>query len=656
MEETSIPPWAEARMKSRLASEWTSAGEVIGRSLAYEYDVLFYRLDLRFPMVNDSLSGTALIRCRSEKDSLGCVYLHLEGLTVDSVLVDGTHADDWSDAGGWLYVNLPRRPAWGDTFELLVAYGGSPDGGYYITGSDDLRTGFTITEPSDSRYWFPCWDEPSDKADEGCEIRGEVPLGFVVASNGLLIEVDTTYYASDTTVTYHWQETFPISTYLISVAIAQYSRIPDIYVTDQGDTIEVLHFVYGQDSSSAVTHFAETPDMMEFFAPIFGEYPFEKYGMACVTRFGGGMEHQTMTTITRGAALYGWEDGISHELAHMWWGDMVTCADWPDIWLNEGFATYSEVMWHEHKYGFSSFKDKITEYGNDYFQGGSTRSPLYDPPALFDWGLVYVKGAWVLHMFRHMVGDSLFQEVLQAYGEKFKYGNATTEDLRAVVDSVTNDTFDYYFQQWVYSPEHPRYEYGWVVEELGGNDFLLHLRVLQEQQYGPLFRMPVDLQLTYTGGDTTLVVWLQAEVYQEISLSLVLPVGSANFSLAFDPDNWLLDEHEEVPYTEMHGQEDRFASGSSILYQNQPNPFRSTTSITLILPSTGDGCDARLSVYNSLGERVRILMDGSYPPGRQMVTWDGTDADGSPVRNGIYFCQLEVSGAPGRVTKMLLLR
>jgi len=541
--ESSISKWAEARAKAKLMMRPLPSKA----DSAHAYDVLFYRLNLYFPITADSLKGKALIRCRSEEDNLSSIHLHLRNLAVDSVFVDGVPFS-WNLAHDALAIQFETPFLQNDTFEVSVVYGGSPSAGYYTTGSGELRTGYTITEPSGSRYWFPCWDEPWDKADEGCEIHAEVPLGFVVASNGLLTGIDTTYFPSDTTVTYHWVESYPITTYLMSVAIARYAQILDVYLTGTGDSLEVRHFVYREDSSRAVANFGDTPEMMTFFASLFGEYPFEKYGMACVTGFGGGMEHQTMTTISKSAARDGAESLIAHELAHMWWGDMVTCFDWPEIWLNEGFATYSEAMWHEHTYGFNSFKAKMTEYGNDYLHGSYTTHPLYDPPVLFSWSHVYTKGAWVLHMLRHMVGDSLYSQILQAYGETFKYGNATTEDFRGVVDSVMNDTFNYYFQQWVYSPEHPHYEYGWQVEALGGESYLFSLQIRQIQQDGPLFSMPVDLKLNYPGGDTTFTVWVNAHTFQEITLPLSLPEGLPTFTLSFDPDNWLLDEHQEVPY------------------------------------------------------------------------------------------------------------
>jgi len=643
--ESSSPTWAEAEAKSRSVR-----GLVFPMAdSAHSYDVLFYQLNLYFPITNRHLEGTALIRCRSEEDNLDSIYLHLNDPTVDSVLVDGSDPSSWNHTGGKLTINFTTPFSQNDTFEVLVEYGGTPSRGYYTTGSEQFRTGYTATPPSNSRYWFPCWDEPWDKAEEGCEINAEVPLEYVVASNGLLTGIDTTYYTSDTTVTYHWVESYPIATYLMSVAIAQYKQILDYYVTGTDDSVEVRHFVYGPDSSLAEINFGETPDMIAFYASIFGEYPFEKYGMACVINFiWAGMENQTMTTIHKSAATNGWEDVIAHELAHMWWGDMVTCFGWPEVWLNEGFATYSEAMWHEHKYGFEAFKNKITNYGNDYLHGGRTHYPLYDPPTplLFTWELVYTKGAWVLHMLRHMVGDSNYSEILQAYGEKFKYGNATTEDFRGVVDSVMNDTFDYYFQQWVYQPQHPQYKYSWQIQELGGENYLFILQILQTQQYGPLFRMPVDLKLSYTDGDTTFTVWVEADSFQEISTPLTLPIGSNDFDLAFDPDNWLLDEHEEVVGL-AEGTEQPLKPETYSLGQNYPNPFNLRTHIKYDLPVE---CPVKLEVYNVVGERITTLIDGHQNGGYRKAIWDA-----SSLSSGIYFYRLQ-AGDFVQTRKMILLK
>lgn len=647
-----IPRWAEAETKRSRAGETVSPMA----DSAHSYDVLFYQLNLYFPITTRHLEGTALIRCRSEENSLDSIYLHLSDLTVDLVLVDGSEPYSWNHAGGRVTIHFTTPFSQNDTFEVLVSYGGTPSSAYYTTGSGQFITCYTFTAPSDSRFWFPCWDEPWDKADGGCEINAEVPLGFVVASNGLLTRVDTTYYPSNTTVTYRWMESYPISTYLMSVTIAKYKQILNYYVTATHDSVEVRHFVYAPDSILAETNFKETPDMMAFYASIFGEYPFGKYGMACVTNFWGGMEHQTMTTISSDAAAGGWEDIIVHELAHQWWGDMVTCFTWREVWLNEGFATYSEAMWHEHKYGFDSFRDKITSYGDDYLNGSYTHYALYDPPVLFIWRLVYTKGAWVLHMLRHMVGDAKYSEILQAYGEKFKYGNATTEDFRSIVDSVMNDTFNYYFQQWIYQPQHPQYEYGWRIQELGGENYLFDLRIRQTQQYGPLFSMPIDFRLGYTGGDTTFAVWVVADTFQEIELPLTLPPGSDSFNLAFDPDNWLLDEHEEVPYTSIDTEQSPAAEDLFILCQNAPNPFCCGTIIKYILPAADSTHNVYLAIYNTLGQCVRTLVNRGQGPGLHMVAWDGKDHQGNYVRCGIYFYQLQISNGVKKTKKMLLLR
>jgi|GEM_PF-874094 len=649
--ETSIPRSAEADAKARLMrSPLLPMADSV-----HSYDVLFYRLNLYFPITTDSLSGTALIRCRSEEDNLTSVYLHLDHLSVDSVLVDGSAPLSWSLGAGRLTISFNTPYSYNDTFELLVGYGGAPYSGYYVTGSGRLRTGYTVTEPSDSRYWFPCWDEPWDKADCGCEIHAKVPLGYVVASNGLLTQVDTNYYASDTTVTYHWAESYAIPTYLMSVAIAQYAQIFDYYETGAGDTVEVRHFVYREDSSRALGNFGETPDMMTFFASIFGEYPFEKYGMACVTDFFGGMEHQTMTTILRSAARNGWEDGIAHELAHQWWGDMVTCFDWPEIWINEGFATYSETMWHEHKYGFDSFKQKITGYGNDYLYGGYTTYPLYDPPVLFSWSHVYTKGAWVLHMLRHMVGDSTYSEILQAFGERFKYGNASTEDLRQVVDSVTNSSFGYYFQQWIYSPEHPKYEYGWQLDHEGGEHYLLSLQIRQIQQHGPLFRMPVDLLLTCAGRDTLLTLGVDAAAFQEINVPLILPEGVTDSVLVFDPDNWVLEEHEEVSYVTVdlasafpteNDVHVPVCADVSAVFNTDMDPGTIDGS-TFIVYGRSSGFLDGLVTYDSLTRQATSVLVDDFDAGELVtviLTSNIESQDGIPLKNGYIYSFTTATG------------
>ena len=600
----------------------------------HSFNVLHYTLDIDFAMSTSYIEGASTVLCETREAGLDSILLYCAGLSVDSVLFSGSKQLLFNLAGGNLYIDLDTVLQPYDTFEVSVFYHGYPSSGYYWYGTwpnMPETTAYTSTEPSDSRYWFPCFDEPWDKADMGCNINARVPLGFVVASNGLLTAVDT---VGGTHAVYRWQEDYSIATYLMSVAITKYVQILDEYVNSLGDTIPVQHFVYQEDSSLAVMNFGDTPEMMEFFSSVFGEYPFEKYGMAVVQPFWGGMEHQTMTTILRSAAVNGWEMGVAHELAHMWWGDMVTCFIWEDIWVNEGFATFSEALWTEYKYGYAAYQANMWSKGYYYFlQDSSERFPIYDPTILFNWGIVYCKGAWVLHMLRHMtVSDSVFFAMLTDFGDTYKFGNATTDDVSAKAAEFYGSSLDWYFQQWVYDQGHPQYEYGWNSTGLGGGAYEVRIQIQQIQTNAPaVFEMPVDIEIQTAAGDTTIVVWNDA-VYQTFTDTLFL--ASAPTGISFDPENWVLDEHWEVPFNGVAEQTPSRRAHAAL--RASPNPF--SKSVTIILPTTPTGVESRFEIYDISGRMVKSF---SYGAAQQAsMVWEGLDNHNRPVPSGIYFARV----------------
>jgi aminopeptidase N len=609
----------------------------------HQFNVLHYTLDLSFAMTSDYLEGTSSVLCESREAGLDSIVLNCVGLNVDSITLSGKQLL-YTLAGGNIYVDLDSSFQLYDTFEVTVAYNGHPASGYYwyeqgATTPD--TTAYTSTEPSDSRYWFPCFDEPWDKADMGSTVIGRVPLGYVVASNGILASVDT----AGNTVSYTWQENRSIATYLVMVAITKYAVIPDQYVNSLGDTIPIQHYVYRSDSVPAVVNFAKVPEMMEYYSSIFGEYPFEKYGHAVVQPFWGGMEHQTITTILRWAAVNGWESGVAHELAHQWWGDMVTCFTWPDIWINEGFATYTEALWAEYEYGVPEYHANMLDKAGGYFEQDSTwRFAIYDPPVLFNWGIVYCKGAWVLHMLRHvMPSDSIFFAIFPDYGETFKFGNASVEDFRQKAEEHYGGDLGWYFQEWIYDQGHPQYNYAWASSDLGGGDYEIALQIEQIQiDAPPVFEMPVDLRVLTLSYDTTIVVWNDA-AYQEFRDTLTLPAAPTGIS--FDPDNWILDEHWQVPFG--IAEENRRIDAAPRVFRAAPNPFRE--SVTIVVPTGPVTSGRSLEVLDVAGRRVRQL---SLGPDESRVVWEGLDDLGRPLAGGLYFVRTAGSQSTLKLLKI----
>ena len=268
--------------------------------------------------------------------------------------------------------------------------------------------------------------------------------------------------------------------------------------------------------------------MIATYAGLFGEYPFvaEKYGHA-QSLYGGGMEHQTCSSLP----IFN-ETIEAHELAHQWWGDLVTCRDFHHIWLNEGFATYCEALWAEAIGGAAAYHEELSFnrwFGprTIYVPDVSIESRIWDP-----W-LSYNKGSWVLHMLRHVLGDTAFFAALRHFYVQYAYSTATTEDFRDVCEAVSGRDLDAFFQQWIYGEYYPRYRFDWTSAPVGGgHDVALTLRQIQSWQ---LFRMPIDVTVTTAGGERTFVV--------EDSLAsqgFTLHVDAAPTAVAVDPDGWIL--------------------------------------------------------------------------------------------------------------------
>jgi hypothetical protein len=272
------------------------------------------------------------------------------------------------------------------------------------------------------------------------------------------------------------------------------------------------------------------------FGDLFGLYPFldEKYGIYQFG-FGGGMEHQTMT----GQGSFT-ETLTAHELAHQWWGDMITCGTWQDIWLNEGFATYSEALWLESEPGGGG-TDALHAH-MEIRRPSDVNGSVYVPAAdagnfnrIFSSNFSYRKGAWVLHQLRHVVGDQNFFDILAAYRAAYEHGSAITEDLRQVAEGVYGSDLTWFFDEWVYDIGAPAYASAWRGHEIGGTNYVeLYISQFQTSSY-PIFTMPLDVVMTTTGGDMTHVVWNDAEEEH-----FLFAVPGEVLSLDLDPDDWTL--------------------------------------------------------------------------------------------------------------------
>jgi hypothetical protein len=490
------------------------------------YDVHHYELDLDLNPTTETLSGTVTVTAEVTGTSISTLDLNLASDMAVSFATSGGAPSTFSRSGDILTVNLDRTYTTAETVVVGVTYSGDPSGGsfgwdnYPSNGPDMI---WTLSEPYGAREWWPCKDLNSDKADS-VDIIVTVPENLTVASNGLLVS----NLPDGSTRTFHWKSNYPITTYLVSLAIHPYVQYSDWYSPQGGgDPMEVQFYIFPDHVGQVETNYALTVPMLGVFAQAYGEYPFvaEKYGHADFT-WGGGMEHQTMTS------MGGWsEDLISHELAHQWWGDMVTCDDFGHIWLNEGFATWSEAYWAEQTYGFAEYQQYM-DYAAYYGEGTIFVENPGDFWTIFDSNLSYNKASWVVHMLRGVVGDEDFFAGLALYRSNHEYGSATTEQLQAAMETVSGKDLTAFFQQWIYGEYYPIYSYTWVP---GPGPDEITVTISQEQTFAGVFTMPIVLRVETDTGTVDLMV-----ENSQLVEDFVLTVPGTVDGIQLDPDHWIL--------------------------------------------------------------------------------------------------------------------
>jgi aminopeptidase N len=433
-------------------------------------------------------------------------------MVIDSVRLNGA---SFTHTSNILKVTLDRTYTPGETLRVKIYYRhlNVTDGSIYVQSPGFF---FTDAEPEGTRNWLPSIDKPSDKVTT--DITARVPSTVKLGSNGRLADstriADTTYF--------HWISRDPVSTYLI-VVTAKLGYNLDIVqwpkISNPLDSVPMrFYWNTGESSTNLANIKSKIIPMTTYYSTLFGEHPFEKNGFATVgSEFTwGGMENQTLTSLCPNC----WSENlVSHEYAHQWFGDMITCATWADIWLNEGFATYCEALWYEYTGGYSSYKSAINGDASGYL-GSNPGWPIYNPSwatttpdvgTLFNTAITYYKGSCVLHMLRYTVGDSLFFAAIKSYATDtvhFKYRNALTADFVTHVSTVTGQDLAWFFNQWVYNPNHPRYANTYNITSLGGGNWMVGFKAAQTIQANHVFfQMPLEIRITFsTGSDTTVRV------------------------------------------------------------------------------------------------------------------------------------------------------
>jgi hypothetical protein len=550
-----------------------------------ETDVLHYALDIEVSNLNTAannctINGTNAITIRSKSAALTqfTFRLHSNYAIGSLTVTDGPNTFPVSasqTSSTTRVVTLNRTYGLDEEFILTIGYSGtsiSIDNSIDVDTQGGTPVVATLTEPFGEYTWWPCKDgdvgqqgDNSDKATLQFDIT--VPNNFIVPSNG--IEVAPAESLSGNRKRYHWATAYQIPTYLVSFAATNYNTWTQTYNFPAGPynpagSMPVQFFIYpANDNAGNRAAWSNCLNMLATYRTIYGEYPFvsEKYGIYNFN-YGGGMEHQTIT----GQGTFS-ESVTAHELGHQWWGDNVTCKLWGDIWLNEGFATYTECLWEERKAGginttayFNALNSRRPS--SNGFNGSVWRYDVSTFGSIFSYTYSYAKGAWVLHMLRHVVGDSAFFAILDAYRQQFTGSAATTNEFAAIASAVSGKNLTPFFEQWVFQRGAPTYQFGWQSVNVGGQNYLL-VRVNQTQTETTgtphvmnVYEMPVDLRATIGGNPQVFVIQNDARTEW-----FVIPVPGTVTALNFDNNH--LDATSPRPYI-LRG------SATSVAYQPGP--------------------------------------------------------------------------------------
>ncbi len=489
-----------------------------------DYDALHYKLKFVFDDAAKSYLGENTLTLSSLKDDLLVCVLDADDFTVTSVVDSQGGPLAYSAAAGKLDVTLARPAKYGEkiSFTVRFSHRNPKTGLKFIDGTPDFPSQIdTYSWPEAAHRWFPCFDSPNDKASS--EVTATVRAGWKVLSNGKLVDVSEDNAAG--TTTWHWLQAEPHPTYCIMLAAGPFEVIEDSL-----GPLPVDYWVYKKDVADAPRSFRKTPRMIEFYGRTFGfAYPWAKYDQVCVAGSGGGMEATTATILghstihdERADQDFSSDGLVAHELAHMWWGDLVTERSWTDVWLSESFATYSEVLWTRYDKGEDEGALNLEDKKSSYLQEARTD---YIRPIVFDrfnqpWevmdGHSYPKGATVLHVLRFIMGDSAFFRTLSKFLERFAFSSADTHDFMTAVKDVTGENLDWFFDQWLMKPGHPVFDVSWSWDDAAKK---VRLKVRQVQDFSkniPVFRTPVLIGLTDGEQSVTEKVWIdeKEEVFE----------------------------------------------------------------------------------------------------------------------------------------------
>jgi len=474
------------------------------------YDVRHYIIRLSFDRKKEKVFGDTTVQLSPLTDGFNAFELDAAGMRFEKVTLepDGTELR-FKTAGDKVIVSLPAGQPAGNIISVRLRYSASPKRGLHFVDekrqSGEVRNPaqiWTDSEPDEARYWFPSFDSPNDKAtSEQFITAGKTET---VIGNGELVDKKEN---PDGTLTWHYNMPLPHSTYLTSFVVGSYTRVDEKY-----KNIPLGFYLYPGREPMAGAVFGKTKHLMKIFEEATGvAYPFNKYEQVVVSNFkDGGMENITATIISDTEISFlifkqpALDDLVAHELAHSWFGNLVTCRNWAELWLNEGLATYMEAVFREKVYGRDDYISKIRNDALEYMvqeNSAKVRQGLYnrragDVDAVFqNPGTIYNKGGAVIHTLRETIGDAAFWKGINIYLNRYKFGNVESADLQKVMEEASGTDLAWFFSQWVYGVGYPKLD---IEQSYDTNTQELKVTIAQVQKGDSLvpqaFILPVNIE------------------------------------------------------------------------------------------------------------------------------------------------------------------
>ncbi len=623
---------------------YDSGGPLMPEQAAY--DVTFYELSLVIDPVSRSIAGSNTISATVIKPFSRFVLDFDALFKIDSVYVSDLKKlvpSTWERSGSKIYIDVKYKQLPGTPFQARVVYHGTPreapnppwSGGFVWSTTDSGEPWISVAcQNNGADIWWPCKDHPSDEPDS-MALHFTIPEHLSCISSGRLRDITE---HKNGTRTFHWFVSTPINNYGLSFYVGPYIEERYKFTSVSGEPLPMSFYYFAEHKSELEKFIPQIPRHVRFLEELLGPYPFRIDKYAAVDAPYLGMEHQSCIAYgnRQGNGVFGYDQGFDalhfHELAHEWWGNMLTASDWKDFWLHEGFATYMEALYAGHLNGQDGYDAVMTKFNSSIRNTkpiapteSSRTSEIYG-------GDIYYKGAWVLHTLRYVLGDEDFFESLQ----RFLYPEP---DLKNVNDG-----------------SHCRL--------VSTEDFIETVQRVSKQQLDWFFAVylrqaKLPLLQTWIKGDSVFLAW---EIENDIPFPVDVPVkigdhvyfadmstGRGSLKLdpfvppRIDPENKIL---KQVQHITVYANGTADTPAKFALEQNYPNPFNAETTIVFTLP---EPAEVRIEIYNLRGELVDILAQAYFQPGSHRLVWDA-----AAVAGGTYSCKLTAGDFVDSITMTLV--